>query len=392
MAVAGMAAMLLGVGGSAAAASPESKRLTQGKDYIAEERWTLAIEELRAAVADKKETRRDEALYWLAHSLNQSGDPSSAVATIGRLEREYPSSMWVRPAQSLRVDIAVRLQRTDVLWHMVAPPPPPAPPAPPAPGVPPTPMVAPTPRPPRPPVAAPPQPPAAPPAMLPTPMWYTDAISADDDLRVLALGGLLRTDPQKVVPMLGQIALKNGNEKSSVAAVFVLAQSALPEAHETVLKLAKEAAGPVRVAAVRDLGRFGGPEVSKELMTVYVNADLPVKAQIVQSLGERAEKTALTTIVRSEKDVQIRRRALISLGKAGGAAQLAAMYKAATIADKRHIIGGLGLARADGELIRIAEAEQTAAGAALRQEALMQLRLIGTPKATEYLQKVNESR
>jgi hypothetical protein len=305
--------------------------------------------------------------------------------------------MWVRPALSLRVDIAVRLQRTDVLWHMVAPPPPP--PAPPVPGVPPTPKVAPTPRPPRPPqppVAAPappqPMPPAVPPAMLPQPMWYTDAISADDDLRVLALGGLLRTDPQKVVPMLGQIALKSGNEKSSVAAVFVLAQSALPEAHETVLRLAKEAAGPVRVAAVRDLGRFGGPEVSKELMTVYVNADLPVRSQIVQSLGERAETTALTTIVRSEKDVQIRRRALINLGKAGGAAQLAAMYKAASVADKRHIIGGLGLARADGELIRIAEAEQTAAGAALRQEALMQLRLIGTPRAKEYLQKVNESR
>ena len=148
----------------------------------------------------------------------------------------------------------------------------------------------------------------------------------------------------------------------------------------------------MRVAAVRDLGRFGGPDVSKELLTVYVNADTPVKTQIVQALGERAEKTALTTIVRSEKDVQIRRRALINLGKAGGAAQLAAMYKAASLADKRHIIGGLGLARADGELIRIAEAEQTANGSALRQEALMQLRLIGTPRAKEYLQKVNESR
>ena len=76
-------------------------------------------------MADAKEPRRDEALYWLAHSLNQSGDQASSVETIGRLERDFPASMWVKPARSLRIEIAVRLNRNDVLWWTALPPPPP---------------------------------------------------------------------------------------------------------------------------------------------------------------------------------------------------------------------------------------------------------------------------
>ena len=113
--------------GAAAAAAPDSARLGRAKDYIADEQWTRAIAELRTVVADPKDKSRDEALYWLAHSLNQAGDSAAAITTIRRLEREYPTSLWVKPAGSLRVDIAVHLQRSDVLWWMAVPPAPPAP-------------------------------------------------------------------------------------------------------------------------------------------------------------------------------------------------------------------------------------------------------------------------
>ena len=109
------------------AEAPESKRLARAKDLIADEQWTLAIVELRAATADAKEPRRDEALYWLANSLNQSGDQASAVEAISRLERDFPKSMWVRPARSLRIEIAVRLNRNDVLWWTAMPRPQPWP-------------------------------------------------------------------------------------------------------------------------------------------------------------------------------------------------------------------------------------------------------------------------
>src|ERR671925_407199 len=85
----------------------ESARLGRAKDFIADEQWSRAIAELRAALADSNEKAKDEALYWLAHSLNQAGDSAAVIETILRLEREYPASLWVKPAGSLRLDIAI---------------------------------------------------------------------------------------------------------------------------------------------------------------------------------------------------------------------------------------------------------------------------------------------
>ena len=342
-------------------AAPESKRLSRAKDLIADEQWARAIDELRPAVADSKEPRRDEALYWLAHSLNQSGDQAAAVETIGRLEREFPSSMWVKPARSLRIEIAVRLNRSDVLWWTALPP------SPPAVSVKVEPRVQ---------MRMPKQPAVAPPPKL----WYPDKFDPDADLRIQALGALMKTDAEKVVPILGQIAFESDNPGPAMRAVFMLAQSSLPTARETVVRVAMTGPEPVRIAAVRDLGRFGGPETSKDLLSVYTTANEPVRLQIVKALGERADGVALLQIVESEQDGTLRFSAIAGLGQAGGAAKLARMYKTASQPRKRPIIVGLFRARADVELIQICDAEPDPS---LRHEALERLRLLGTPKAKD---------
>src|SRR5881628_2631937 len=102
----------------------ESKRMERAKDLIADQQWVRAIDELKAAAADQKEPNKDEALFWLAHSQNQTRDGAAAVETIRRLERDFPASRWVKPARSLRIEIAQRLRRNDVLWYTAAPPPP----------------------------------------------------------------------------------------------------------------------------------------------------------------------------------------------------------------------------------------------------------------------------
>lgn len=417
-AVAAMA-VVLATATAIEAAAPESKRLIRARDLIADEQWSAAIETLQAAVDDPKEPRRDEALYWLAHSQYHSGDPGAAVATIGRLERQHPKSMWVKPGQALRIEIAVRLRRSDVLWYNALPPPPPAAapvvatprtarprfappvPAPPvtAPPVPPV-GSAPAPAadtPPPPPKAVPARPapqlsPPPPPPPPPPPVWYTDAVSPDADIRVQALGGLMRIDAEKVIPILGEIAFEGDNPSAAMRAVFMLAQSPLPEARETVVRVAKHGPEPVKIAAVRDLGRFGGREASKELLQVYATANPPVKWQIVKSLGEREEQSALYTIVITEKDGKLRSGAIVTLGRAGGVAQLTSLYKSAGVEGRRSIIDGLFHARAESQLIQIAESERAAGNEALCGDALDRLKLLATPKAREYLLKVSEKR
>lgn len=377
------------------AAAPESRRLSRAKDLIADEQWTRAIQELRAAIADPKEPGKAEALFWLAHSLNQDNDFASAVDIIRRLEREHRSSPWVRPARSLLIELAQKLKRDDVLWWTAV-----RPAAKPR-AVAPVPARNPTgrgprlepPRPARPSAAAPPapqRPEGTPPAgaspvpVKPPAAWVVENWRPDADHRILALGSLIHTDAEKVIPMLRNIAMEENNPGAGRRALFVLAQSRKPQALSTVVEVAKEGPVSVRVAAVRSLGNFGGPEVSKTLLQVYSMASAQVKKQVVESLGERAEAPALLRIVQSEADQSLRATAMVTLGRVGGREQLFSLYSNADRASKRPIIVGLFNARGEDELILIAETEQDRQ---LRAEVLRRLRLLGTPKARAYLAK-----
>jgi hypothetical protein len=363
----------------------ESVRLTKAKDLISEDRWVAAIAELRAAVADPKEQSRDEALFWLAHSQNQVGDLAEAVESIRRLQRDHARSRWSAPAYSLLIELAQKLGRNDVLWRL-APSTPAAPPAPASVPVrsgrrtPRTVTPAPPPAPPTPGAtgaAAPPAPPD-PPAL-----WVSETYSPDADLRIQALGRLIRTDAKKVIPLLGNIALERTNPGAARRAVFVLAESGHPEARLMVVDVAKKGPEPVRVAAVRELGRFGGPTVSKDLLQVYSTANVPVKQQVVISLGLRAETQALMTIARSEHNPDVRDTAVIALGRAGGHEQLREMYAGASADLRRAIVRGLFTARDDDGLIRIAEQEKEPG---LKRYVHERLRLMGTPRARGYLE------
>jgi hypothetical protein len=374
------------------AAKPlESKRMERAKDLIADEEWVRAIDELNGAIADQKEPNKDEALFWLAHSQNQARDAGAAIETIRRLERDFPASRWVKPARSLRIEIAQRLQRNDVLWYTAAPPPPPPAPAPPAvpsgdavmPPVPPAPPSPRTPRPARvaPPAApVPPTPAIAPP--VPPPAWIPQGYLPDMDMRIQALASLIRTDAPKVIPMLRDIALESGNADEARRALFVLAQSGRPEARMTVVEVAKTGPELVRVAAVRELGRVGGPAVATDLLQVYSTADQRVKYQVVAALGQRDAAPALLRIAQSETDRRLRDVAIVTLGEAGGRQQLAALYSKAAPDAKRAIVTGLFNARADDELISIAGQESSAE---ILAEVRERLRLLGTPRAKAYL-------
>lgn len=395
---------VLSGGIAAAGPAPDSKRLAQGKDYIADEQWTRAIAELKAAADDPREKNRDEALFWLAHSEHQSGDDAAALQTIVRLERGFPSSPWVRLAHSVRVEIAQRMQRDDVLWVIAQPPPPPA-----APGPAPRPAIA-TAPPPRPaPVATTPSPAQtpfavavpAPPRAAPTPppprafavlpaaaaeAWWVGAMPepADQVVRIEALAGLMDAHSDRVIPLLKEIALDRNSPDEGRRAVVILAHSPHPEAHSIVLEVARGGAEPVQLAAIRELGRLQDANVSNTLLQVYTASGAPrVRRQVVTSLGERADVTTLLGIVRTEQDTGVRNAAIQTLGRIGAAREpLRTLYGLTPMESREAVINALFTAKDDDELIRIASSEQNPI---LRQRARQLLRLLGTPKALKYL-------
>jgi hypothetical protein len=425
------AAWLLAIGMAAAAPAPDSKRMGRAKDFIADEQWSRAIVELQAAAEDPKESNRDEALFWLAHSQHQVGDDSAALQTIATLERTAPTSRWKKPAQSLRVEIAQRLRRDDVLWMIGAPPALPAtpavPPQPMPPGAAPRPVSAPRPGAPVPATppaiatpAGPPLPAPAPPPAVPVPPWATPQViqlrpagrgvptppvppgapapwgaeiwlppspeAQDITIKVQALTGLLEAHGDQVIPLLRAIALDRGSPDEARMAVFALGQSRRPEAQRTVVEVARDGSEPVRIAAVRELGRFDGPMISTELMRVYTMANTPprLKRQVVSSLGERADSALLLRIVKSESEPAVRDYAIVTLGRTGARDQLRLLYPQTPRVSRPAVLTALFTARDDDELIRIAQRERDPA---LRARARQQLRMLATPKALKFLEE-----
>jgi HEAT repeat protein len=211
-----------------------------------------------------------------------------------------------------------------------------------------------------------------------------DDWAPDTNLRIQALGSLIHTDATRVIPMLREIALESTSPREASRAVFVLAQSGNADAQSTVIEVAQHGSEPVRIAAVRELGRFGGPKVSEELLKIYGVSTESVKYQVVNALGDRAATSALLRIAETESNRRLQERAIVRLGQAGGREQLRRSYASARPELKRPIINGLFNARAEDELIYIAEQEKNPQ---IRQDVLNMLRLLGTDKARAYVEK-----
>jgi len=370
-------------------AAPDSQRLARAKDFIADEQWSSAVDELRLALKDPKEPARDEVMFWLAHSLYHQGDSAEALETISDLRREFPSSRWTFPAASLRIEIAFRLRQDDMNWYFVSPPEPPEPPLPPEPPSPPAP-----PAPPSPPVkpvlpeqAAPPLPPEppeppAPPVPPAPPAPPAPPGLSETDLRIQALGTLIHTDAERVIPILEDIVLKVHDVDEARRALFVLAQSGRPEARSMVVRVAREGSEPIRLAAVPMLARFGGDEADKDLLVVYKDGTLPVKRQVVRTLGSSGGAGALVQIVRTERDSSLRNSAIIMLGRAGGRDELRSIYGTATPDMKEALVTALFNASADEALIGIARSDPSES---VRKLAIDRLRLLDTDRARAFL-------
>jgi hypothetical protein len=237
------------------------------------------------------------------------------------------------------------------------------------------------------PIAAPRAAMPAPPAPLPpgfAEIWMPSAAATDMTLKVQALTGLLETHGEQVIPLLREIALDKNSPDEARQAVFVLGQSRRPEAERTVVEVARDAAEPVRIAAVRELGRFEGAGISGELMQVYSMGGTPrLKRQIVSSLGERADNVALLRIANSEEEASVRDFAIVTLGRTGSRDQLRTLFVRAPMVSRPAVLNALFSVKDDDELIRIAKSETSPL---LRQRARQLLRTLATPKALKFLE------
>ncbi len=299
-----------------------------GRDDLDEDRYDHAAAKFKQ-LAEMNGPQTDAALYWKAYAENRLGRRDTALSTIADLRRRFPQSRWQKDATALEIEVK---QSTG---QAVKP-----------------------------------------------------ADQSDEELKMLALQGIMNSDPQKGISILENILNGSGTPKLKSRALFMTAQSGRPESREILAKIAKGQSNPeLQRKAVEYLGLFGGAEARKTLADVYASSsDASVKHAILRSYMIGGDRERLFAAAKSEKDESLRREAIRQLGLVHGTSELEQLYQAESSTDlRREILQAFFLAGDSGKLVQAAQGEKDPE---LRRSAIRNLGLIHSDDSGKALQEI----
>jgi hypothetical protein len=299
-----------------------------GRDDLDEDRYDKAAAKFKA-LADMNGPQTDAALYWIAYAENRLGKRDTALAAIADLKRRFPQSRWQKDATALEIEVK---QSTG---QAVKP-----------------------------------------------------ADQNTDELKMLAIQGLMNSGSENALPLLEKVINGSGTPREKSKALFVLAQSGSPQAREILGRIARGQSNPeLQRKAVEYLGLFGGAEARKTLADVYASStDASVKHAILRSYMIGGDHERLFAAAKGEKDESLRREAIRQLGLVHGTSELEELYKAESSTDlRREILQAFFLAGDSGRLVQAAQGEKDPE---LRRAAIRNLGLINSDDSGKALQEI----
>jgi HEAT repeat protein len=295
-----------------------------GKMSIDRGDWQSA-QQAFTKVAALKGARADEALYWRAYAYNKQSMREDALKSIASLKAGYPKSAWVKDARALEVEIRQ--------------------------------------------------------ASGQTPQVESSGPAGDDDLKLLALSGLMNADPDKAIPIIKNMLAGSPSPKLIDRAMFVLAQSGKPEARQVLVDIAKSNPNPdVQKHAIRNLGLFGGQESQQTLVDIYsTSQSMDARKAVLQALMLSGDKSKVYEVATRETTPELRREAIQQLGVMGGREELWKIYQTEKDPSvRRAVINGLFISGGVDQLGELATKETDPA---LRRDAIQKLGLTGDNSA-----------
>jgi hypothetical protein len=300
----------------------------EGRDDLDEDRYDQAESKFKH-LADMNGPQTDAALYWKAYSQNRLGKRDSALATIADLKKRFPQSRWLKDSSALEIEVR---QSTGNPAH---------------------------------------------PENL-----------SDDELKMLAIQGLMNSDPERALPLLEKVLNGSGSPKEKSKALFVIAQSGSQQSREILGRIARGQSNPdLQRKAVEYLGIFGGAEARKTLADVYASSsDASVKHAILRSYMIGGDREHLFAAAKGEKDESLRREAIRQLGLVHGTGELDQLYKTETSTDvRREILQAFFLAGDSAQLLQAAQSERDPE---LRRAAIRNLGLVHSNDSGKALQAI----
>jgi hypothetical protein len=252
-----------------------------------------------------KGTHADAATYWKAFSEARLVRTDDALATITALRRDYPQSRYLPEAKVLEADVR-RLagQRVD-----------------------------------------------------------PQTLDANDELKLIAINGIANTDPDRAIPLLEGVLNGANTLGNKRRALFVLALSKDPRAHQILLRYAKGGGSPeLQVEAIRNLvSRREGQTSDAELREIYESTQDPtIRRAVIEAYGNAGNKGALLVIAKSKTDVADNKRSALSrLQNLATPAELWSIYQVETDPELRiQIVNVFTSMGATTELMQIVKTEK----------------------------------
>jgi hypothetical protein len=304
----------------------------QAREAIENSQFDRAIRDLDRVLSDSVKSRADAAMYWKAYSQSRIAESQEALRTIQELSRDFANSPWVKDAKALAVEIQQAAGQ---------------------------------------PVSA--------------------ELQNDEELKLLALRGIMQADPDKGVPVVEKMLAGGASPRVRDRALFVLSQTRSARAREVILNTAKNNSNPdLQRSAIRYLGMMGGADDREALNGIYRSAtDAGVKRAIIQSYFMSGNADRMADIAKTEKDTDLRKTAIRNLGMmnrgstAAASDALVSIYRADASNDiKRAVINSLFMQRNARALVELARSEKDAS---MKRAIVQKLSVMKTPEATDYM-------
>lgn len=115
--------------------------------------------------------------------------------------------------------------------------------------------------------------------------------SADEELALAALEGLMAQPGDRALPIIKKVLAGSQTKLVKQRALFVLSQIDSPEAQQILLQASRSTDAALRSEAIRNIGIGGDAKTLDALQDVYKAGDSRVKAEVLQAwmIAERKE-------------------------------------------------------------------------------------------------------
>jgi hypothetical protein len=297
----------------------------QARSLIDQNQYDRAIQSLDRIITAGA-NQAPGAMYWKAYSLARIARRPDALTTLADLRGRFPKSPWVKDAQALELEVKQASGQS-----------------------------------------------------------VSAEAQGDDELKLLALRGLMQSDPETALPVIEKMLAGNSSVRVKDRALFVVSQSRSARGRSLIVGVAKGNGNPdLQLRAIRYIGQMGGTEAAQTLDEVYrATGEERVKREIIRALGNARARERLLALARGEASAELRGDAVRALGNMSATAELEQLYRSeASVEVKRRILQAMQNSGGGDRLAAIARSETDAD---LKRSAIRYLGNSRSATATETL-------